>query len=79
MDRYRQLDLISITGDITKKEKNEMSHLKNKLVRIIHCSDPALLSVQLQNIKNHLVKERKKNTDDVGISKPDSLGVQVRV
>jgi hypothetical protein len=60
LDQYRQLNYKQLTEGISKKEEELMVSLKRKLVRRSHGSDPALLSLELKNIKKHLQTERRR-------------------
>lgn len=56
---YRRLDLKSFSKKISKTERREMERLKKKLLKTLHGSDPLIKTIELENIKNHLVNSKK--------------------
>jgi hypothetical protein len=59
IDRYRRLDLISLTRRLSEKEKSEMLWLKQQLRKRMHGSDPTVLSLELKNIKSYLRRGKR--------------------
>lgn len=57
IERYRKLDLRSLTTILSKSEENEMLQLKTKLNETLHGSDPVILSMQLKNL-NHVLNNK---------------------